>query len=696
METQVGTADIVNVLSAAHSAYGWLGGLDGARFLLSKIPNAFSQKIKALQLDRNLRLRPITAEVLTAAGAILFSLENTNDAFGGDVRTQLIGLTLCALAHEMDGAIAVQLFKICMLDELFEGSSEMANAIHGQLNDESHMQQILNEGAARGLTQVFISATAGLGVAEGDRQWLRKMLYSDDDMVPLTTEVQMVGGLLKWIVSGDTNTYATRSALVSRVAACLRSIGYQIGTIQTWDGTGVFPAHLNRNAVVLVLGGYSQTDRLMLDAEEFQQESRTLHYNYKTVGAMLLNALGNQSDTFPEVFQDHFESIYQYFERAGEPIYELNGVITDMQAKYRQASSPTQSTPLAKRLAAIYFPLSAEIVAHCYSRIATEDILGKLKDHHALVGGFQYIPEAVCVFRAVTAAIVISIASRFGAPNFRESQHAISLSLTNSGWLDCMCKALDRALASGLKYNEIVAALAVIHSAQDPEEALQAKSSVVAWRCGIYSVVPSLLLSMRASPEAIAPKCIDTYWANVIAQENGSINSATTESLLTDLSLIEEIQGGNSSSLQSLSRPWTGSLQPGPSDVPLYITIERPYHYSRPDLCFVGRIGGSVVGSTGVLDVLRGLLRNLDEPDHCPGHVSPLAVINVKASQWAQNRRTKPVGERVHTYVPVQHDDCWAIFLLGQSCYFNGRLALRCADCTVERAGSSSVVVGYC
>ena len=693
MQTQVGTADLVNILSAAHSTYGWLGGLNGARSLLSNIPNPFSQKIKTLQLDRNLRLRPITAHVLTAAGPMICPPGNTEEAFGGDVRTQVIGLTLCALAHETDGPVAVQLFKICMLEELFEGSTEMADAIHGQLNDDSRMQQILNEGAARGLTQMFISTTAELGVVEGDRQWLRAKLHSDDDMTPLPTEIQMVGGLLKWIVSGDINTYATRSALVLRVAAYLRSIGYQIGTIKTWDGTGVYPAHLNRNAVILVLGGTSPTDRLMLDAEDFQQESRTLHYQYKTVGAMLLNALDNQSDKFPEVFQDHFEYIYQYFERTGKAVYEESN---DVIAKYRQTSSPARSTALARRLAAIYFPLSAEIVAPSYSRIATEDILGKLKDHDAHVGVFQDIPEAVCVFRAVTAAIAISIASRFGAANFREGQHAITLSLTYSGWLDCMCETLDRGLASGLKYSEIVAALAVIHSAQDPEEALQAKSSVIAWRCGIYSVIPSLVWSMRVSPEAIAPRCIDTYWANVNVEENGSINSGTTEALLTDSTLFEEIQGGNSSALQSLSQPWIGALRPGPSDVPLYLTIERPYHYSRPDLSFVGRIGGSVVGSTGVLDVLRGLLKNFDEPDHCPGHVSPLAVINVKASQWAKDRRTKPVGKGVHTYVPVQRDDCWAIFLLGQSCYFNGRLALRCADCTVERAGSSSVVIGYC
>lgn len=699
IQSQVGTADIVNLLSAAHSTYGWLGGLDGARFLLSKIPNTFSKRIKELQLDKNLRLSPLTVNVFTAGGPLICSIDNAHEAFGGDVRTQLIGLTLCALAHETNEADAVALFKACMIHELFEGSDEIANALHSQLNDESHIQQILNEGAARGLTQLFASATATLNLSEGDREWLRAKLFTEDDMLPLPAEIQMVGGLLRWIMSGDHSTYATRSALVARVAVCLKSIGYMVGRIQAWDGTGSYPQDLSRKAVLLVLGGSSPTDPLMLDADEIPGTVRTLHYQYKSVGALLLNALENQSDAYPEVLQVHFEFIYQYIETHFLVKYERieTGTI-NLQAKFHRVPSSVQSTPMARRIAAIYFPFSAEIIAPCYSRIASEEILSQLKEHGSVIGGFDVIPEAVCLFRAVTAAITISIIGRFGGEEFKKGQHSISLSLTHSHWLEAMCKLLDQALFSGLEYNKAVFALAVIHCAQEPDRISECKSAIVAWRKGIYSVVPSLLLSMRPSPDAVGLQCIDGYWANVKVREDGSVYSAPTSSLLQDLNLIEKIENGNgnASSLQSLSQPWIGHAQREPPDVPLYLTIERPLHYSQPDLCFVGRIDGSVIGSTGVLDVLRGLVRNLDEPSDCPGHTSPPSVIYVKASMWAADRRSKPVGENSHTFVPVQGDDCWAIFLVGQSTYFNGRIALRCPECTIERAGSHSVVVGYC
>ena len=699
IQTNVGTADVVNLVSAAHSTYGWLGGLEGARFLLSVIPNAFAKRVKELQLDRNLKLSPITAQVLTAGGPLICSFGHADDAFGGDIRTQLIGLTLCALAHNTNEHSAVHLFKACMMHELFEGSDEMADALHGQLNDESHIQRILNEGAARGLTNEFTSAITALDLPEGDREWLRARLFVDDDLEPLPSELEMVGGMLKWIMSEDHGTYATRSALVGRVAACLKHVGYMVGRIQTWDGTGQYPQDLGRKAILLVLGGSWPTDPLMLDAQEMPETDYTLHYQYKSVGAMLLTALGNQSNTYPEVLQDHFEFIHQYLEtRIFVNYEETKTLVGDLQARFHWATPLVPTTAIARRIAAIYFPLTAEVIAPCYSRIASEELLSHLTDHDSLIGGYVTIPEAVCLFRAVTAAVSISIISILGGRSFRDVQHSTSLSLTTSAWLESVCKLLEQALVSGLEYSKAVYALAVIHCHQDPENIRKCSSQIVAWRSGIYSVVPSLLLSIKPSPDAVGLLCIDGYhWANVRVREDGSVRSASTAALLEDPDILQEIQvGQNASPLQSLSQPWAGQAHPGTPDVPLYLTIERPLHYSGPDLCFVGRINGSVVGSTGVLDVLRGLIRSSDEPRDCPGHASPPSVINAKASIWAQDYRSKPTGPSSHTFVPVQGDDCWAIFLVGQSNQFNGRIALRCPECTIEQAGSHSVIVGYC
>ena len=366
----------------------------------------------------------------------------------------------------------------------------------------------------------------------------------------------MVGGLLKWIVSSDTSTYTTRSALVARMAACLKCIGYSIGKIRTWDGSEDLPSNLDRNAFVVVLGGSSPTDRLMLDAEDFPSDDRTFHYQFNSVGAMILNALGNQSTIFPEVLQGHFEYVHRCIEAAGRFEYEESSDVTALvEARFRQAPLSTQSTPLERRFAAMYLPLSAELIAPCYRAIATEDNLRRLRDHDALHGGFQKVPEDVCLFRAITAAIVISIVSRLAPDGFKETQHAISLTLTHSGWLDEMCKPLDQAFVSGLKYNQIVSVLAIIHSARDPEKAFETNKSIVAWRSGIYSVVPSLLLSMNASPSAVTPQCTDVYWANVKVREDGSIYSAPTGAILEDDALIDEVQEGNASALQSLSRP---------------------------------------------------------------------------------------------------------------------------------------------
>jgi hypothetical protein len=119
LQTQVGLADIVTRLSAAHATFGWLGGLEGTKFLLPKVPNSFSRRIKELELDKSLRLLPVTAHVLTSGGPLICSIPNPADAFGGDARTQLIGLTIFALAHELDSENALELFQQCLASSLF-------------------------------------------------------------------------------------------------------------------------------------------------------------------------------------------------------------------------------------------------------------------------------------------------------------------------------------------------------------------------------------------------------------------------------------------------------------------------------------------------------------------------------------------------------------------------------------------------
>lgn len=131
-------------------------------------------------------------------------------------------------------------------------------------------------------------------------------------MEPLPSKILMVGGLLKWILREDREAYYTRSGLVARVAAYMKEVGYTVGRIQAWDGFGNPPISLGSKAVLLVMRGSSSTDPLMLDPQEIAQLGRTHHYQYKTVGAMLMDALDNVSQSFPEVFQNHFEATFAY------------------------------------------------------------------------------------------------------------------------------------------------------------------------------------------------------------------------------------------------------------------------------------------------------------------------------------------------------------------------------------------------
>ena len=66
VQAQVQTQDVGNTYSAAQAVYGWIGGMDGTRCLLSQIPNLFGSRIRELRLDKNLRLLPLRGHVLAS------------------------------------------------------------------------------------------------------------------------------------------------------------------------------------------------------------------------------------------------------------------------------------------------------------------------------------------------------------------------------------------------------------------------------------------------------------------------------------------------------------------------------------------------------------------------------------------------------------------------------------------------------
>jgi hypothetical protein len=282
MQTQVGAADLVATFHAAHATYGWLGGLDSVRYMINIITNKFipgSTKLLNLQLDNQLKLLPTTVHILTSVGPQELFVDDAAQSFGSDSRTQIIGLTLCALAHEMGGSVAVRMFTQHLVPRIFNAPIELLNALEMQLSDKITLQKILNEGASRGLPKLFIDAISSSNLPAGDREWIHENCASKGADFHLT-EVHMVGGLVRWIGEQSSTPYLTRSGLVARVAIYLRTVGYMIGRVKSWDGSGSEPPSLGPNAVVLVLGGSYPTDNLMMSSADLERNipSDLVHY----------------------------------------------------------------------------------------------------------------------------------------------------------------------------------------------------------------------------------------------------------------------------------------------------------------------------------------------------------------------------------------------------------------------------------
>jgi len=615
-------------------------------------------------------------------------------------RTQIIGLTICALAHEIDKKAALDLFILCIAPVLFDRSGIIIDALRSQLNDESHLQRILNEGASRGLTDLFTNAANGLKISFGDRRWLRETLRVENDTEPLPSELLMVGGLLKWLFNDGRETYYTRSGLVARIAAYLREVGYKIGRIESWNGIDSPPRSLGSNAVVVVIGGSSKTDSLMLDPEDILLGAQTRYYQFKTVGAMFLDALNNVSDFFPEAFQDHFETVFAFVKAHLNVQYGIktnSKVVANLEWKQYHKGSKS----IERRLAAIYFPRSAKYLAHCYAPLAMSDILDQILTSKSAIAPYEDIPHNLALFRVISAAIVLAMASRLTEATFESVQHSITLELGNEGWLIPMCNVLDGAISSALGLHHVVSVLAAVHTGYDPDLIQSCSSKIIAWRRGIFAVVPSILLSMKPTQEAIGFQCLDQYWANVAVREDGSVRDATTGTPLQDMDLMEEVvatTGPDRSTLDLVGRPWFGLPQFDTPDRPLYLSIERPLHYSDPDLCFVGRIDGSAVGSNSIEDTILSLVRSFSESVECRGHVSLTNVVNLKSSHWVSNRNKKPVGEEQLTFIPVSGNPSWALFLAGEAAPFNGHIVSGCVECSVQSArryNTDGVLVGY-
>ncbi|KAL8949163.1 MAG: hypothetical protein Q9222_004712 [Ikaeria aurantiellina] len=680
LQTIVGVENAVATYSAARSQNGWMGGMDNVKTLLTRIKNSVGRRVQQLNLDQRVRLLPCRAHILTSHGSILASIDGAEGAFGGDIRTQIIGSTICALAHICEPLTAAQLFCRIFLPYYFGESNPLADTIHGQLIEQSSLTQIVNEGAARGYTDLFIKTVNAMNLPVMTHGWRSNKLaleYSDG----LLGETNMIAGLLRFITRDESSRYFTRSSAVACVAACLKSVGHPIGDIHMWDGHGIPPTAMNPKSLTLVLGGSSETDPLMEDLHQIPNTTLTLHYEYKTVGSMLTSAMRCRIDILVETLQEDFESVYEYVEKNLQVDFVQRTEMSRPSAEFSWKEHSVKASPTALRLATIHFPICAELVAPCYARIANEHYLSTVRPKargHVKTGR----PE-LARFRAITASIVVSIASRLAPFSFKTVSHATVMELDDEGWVSNICTILDNEMSTGTRLHMGIAIviLATVHAAHQPDDLEKANSEIVGWRNGIYGIVPDLLLAMAINTPKMHLECIDYFWANVKVREDGSIRSSSTP----DIQTYEFNSESDSLAMQKPNDPGLGQAIRLPPDIPLHLSLGTPLYLGEPNLCFVGRVGGSVTGTVGIIEVLWALLRSNVEPETCPGHSSPTEVWSAKTSAWARQLYTKPISWVHPTFVPVDGDHCWAIFLAGQTAMqYNGRLVYRCVDCAVE------------
>ncbi len=494
-QAQVGAADVVATLSAAHSAWGWIGGLEGVRNILANIRNPLGQKALA-DFGIHLRLRPATYNIITSDGVKILHDPECQNSFSGNPITQLLGFTICALSHELEANRAISLFMDFLAPVLFSDTvgktAGIREALYTQLLDRR--TRILNEGAARGLTQSFNEAIQQLNLPPHP-ETVPHLRATGIDMA----DYMFVGGLLRWLGKGEQRSYLTRSAFTAQVAACLKDIGYSIGPIVFWDGVGSPP--LTWKGVILVVGGSLETD---IYREEENVGSMEIclppvhHYRQKTIGSLLFNLLGSLLDMWPETFQTDFNTVDAKLRKHLRFTWKSVEDSARVHAVASWSKSQAETTPISRSLAAIHFGTSANPLAMCYGEIANEKFLTAARRKY---DDESPVPWEVTRFRGFTVAILISIASMLGGPAFESLYHCTSIDLRYDR--DKLSRQLDEALEHGFSFTQAIKFVSAFHCGRHPLVKDGDRGDQIGCQNGAYAVLPTLLFKMAPVEEAL-------------------------------------------------------------------------------------------------------------------------------------------------------------------------------------------------
>jgi hypothetical protein len=118
------------------------------------------------------------------------------------------------------------------------------------------------------------------------------------------------------------------------------------------------------------------------------------------------------------------------------------------------------------------------------------------------------------------------------------------------------------------------------------------------------------------------------------------------------------------------------------------LNFERPHNQdpSRAQIVLAGRIGGELIGYSGIHDVLLSLMSSLtDKIVSCTKrHEQPAHALICRPSTWLKKRPMHSSLQH-HTYISVKDDKYWTIFLAGQVASIEGRICFGCFDCTLAK-----------
>ncbi|KAJ4376241.1 hypothetical protein N0V83_001524 [Neocucurbitaria cava] len=744
-QIQIGAADIVATVSAAHSAWGWIGGLTGISNLLGLCKDA-SELEKLGKLFKHIEPDPGTCRIIGQNGLVEVEMgaAGNDAAFGGSFSSRLIGLTFCALAHNMQTQSAVGMCVQFIVDGLFKKALSTLpgarEAVMTFLVEKS--QVIINEGIVRHLPTKFDQAIADIGIQVAGN--------ACNHSVDHPMEAPFILGFFIWLTKANMEPYHTRSAAVARLAASLRIIGYKIGAVQVWRGHGERPKP--PRTVVLVTSGSSDTDRY---AGPLDRGTRSItmisHYRWNTVGAMLWNAQVQVSECPFETYQSDFEDTDSALMMT---LHGFQWAVVDLETAERsqelqaypiwENESPKRASHIARRLASLVFRESVERIAFLYEPIATESYLAALSpnDRARKVRSTASDSKESRRFFALSISICLAVLAQVGGNNFRAIQHSTTLNLMHDDNLRWLCYEVDRILCGGCRVSQVIRAIATMHCAKefpnehnayvggqaDPSDADEIPTQVVGWKLGRYAVLPNLLFCMDTpiSKEILDLHCVDEFIANIPTRRDGSVHcpSVLASSIFFSSTPLEGLEATAPADVEAgplshnNSRPVSiGHPDLQPADKEVYISLERSAYIGiyEPDVTLCGRVEGVTIGRVGIQDVLRTLALSWNDGEGYPikicstgidtlhlhddgsSNIGADTVYNMPVSRYTEEndltqcpKQNNQAKEKRNVFVQVSGNTPWALLLAGQSPELN-RVSFGCANCAV-RSGSHVTV----